>query len=589
MASRVSKKRLSAPAALIAVLAAASISIFLAAAPQQDPGGLASAAKQPGAHDVGEAVVLARDPRIVLERGAVSMPRSGPFWAWFAQFTGSREHLVIEDATLSVDLAPGTALPGDGDGARAAMSSWRAALETASFESLSLRRATVLLRTDNGGVERLLDVNADIGARPRSAFKAKGTLTFRGETLSFGAALGPPDDKAPGGGRGVRLRVASALLNADISGRLMAGDGLKLAAGQAAAAAPRVRDAARWLGASWPDGPGLENFRVDGEFEWSGRAVSFQNAAIEMDGNRAKGNLTLSFEGARPSFDGTLAFDDLNLTPYLVPETGNGETARGAGETSSLAMWKSIDADIRISAERVTAHGEEFGRGAVTLSLENGRLLADMAELNLSSGGGGQGQISLDMTGPEPRYSLRGKLEALDAAAASQALLGCSLMQGRIGATLDLSAQGWSRDRFFSTLGGKLDIEAPDASWIAVDAEALASAARGEAMTGWDFARRGRTPIDWLLGRFTFEAGVATAQALMAGAGAKQLSAAGTIDLFARALDLRLTIGPRLGADQPGSSPGYVTLGIAGPWANPDFKPLPAEKAARPAALAPPM
>jgi hypothetical protein len=57
--------------------------------------------------------------------------------------------------------------------------------------------------------------------------------------------------------------------------------------------------------------------------------------------------------------------------------------------------------------------GATIGHSAVTISLKENKMLADIAELEIDEGTRGGGQIRIDMSG-EPSFGVQGKLEVAD-------------------------------------------------------------------------------------------------------------------------------------------------------------------------------
>ena len=113
---------------------------------------------------------------------------------------------------------------------------------------------------------------------------------------------------------------------------------------------------------------------------------------MTLDGNEASGALVLNLAGDRPLIDGTLAFSALDLTPYV--EAARSQSFLFDRQTASWSAFDLsfpdhsayVDADLRISAPKVALKGYGLGRGAATITVRSGKLLADIAELELYSG-----------------------------------------------------------------------------------------------------------------------------------------------------------------------------------------------------------
>ncbi len=65
-----------------------------------------------------------------------------------------------------------------------------------------------------------------------------------------------------------------------------------------------------------------------------------------------------------------------------------------AGRGVAPSLVRELDADLRISARSVAVGSDRFGRCAASVSIKDGKLLGELAEMELEQGGSGEGQIS---------------------------------------------------------------------------------------------------------------------------------------------------------------------------------------------------
>ena len=178
------------------------------------------------------------------------------------------------------------------------------------------------------------------------------------------------------------------LLEASFEGHLNVAEDLQMS-GHVELASPSLRRAARWLGVPVSAADGLNATVVKGQLNWAHRALAVEDAKVVIDGNEAAGALILNLAGERPLIDATLAFDALDLTPYAEAARSQSflfdrQTApRGRLFDLSFPLIRYVDADLRISAPKVTlkGYGLSLGRGAATIAVRSGKLLADIAEL----------------------------------------------------------------------------------------------------------------------------------------------------------------------------------------------------------------
>ncbi len=451
------------------------------------------------------------------------------------------------------------------------------ALRSLNFERLAVRRGTVLVALPTGNTETLTNVTADITARRKSSLSIRGNGTLRGQNVSFDVSGPSLLDRRPGATRALKAVVKSPLFQIAFDGRLGATDVLRLQ-GQAEVSVSNLRRTARWLGAAWPGGPGLQEMKITGDVDWQAPALAFDKATFQIDGNEATGTLALAFGGPRPNLTGTLAFKSLDLTKYAPQEI--------KGQFASLLPWlgtddgefpapigRQLDADVRISAGQVILPGMEMGRFAASVSLKGGRLLADIAEIGVDTGQG-SGQVTANLMEPTPQVSVRGRLEGIDAQRATSFLLGHGALHGMSTITLDLTTRGGSTAELLSGLRGKATLSLREGGRIGIDMKSLMAAAQKADIEGWSVATGGQTTIDGLEAKLRVDHGVVASEMVQATTGESLLKAFGTISLVSRQIDLRVLLdaAPAAAARAQALAIPKDTLLLRGPWSAPTIQ-----------------
>jgi AsmA protein len=368
----------------------------------------------------------------------------------------------------------------------------------------------------------------------------------------------------------------------------MLGESPQLLCPQAELTATDLRAAARWLGVNWPSGRGFGAFRAKGQLEWVNRTVAFQNAAIELDQNDATGTLSINFSGERPAVEGTLGLKTLDLAQYLKPADSAAKPDSllvGVRNASGLEfpLIQAIDADFRISSDSVTLPATTIGHSAATVSLRDGKLLADVAELEFDDGTRGGGQIRIDMSGANPSYGMQAKFEAPDVGRAVQAVFGHPTVQGHGAVTIDLTATGNTGDSLLRSLGGKLYVTLADGGRIGLDINKLAAPESAPSpSTTWQEISATAISVDKLDARFIVSNGVMHAQSAEAVSGERALKADGAISLIERRLDMELAVGDVAKPIGQGDAATTAKLqpreiiSVHGPWAAPTISNGPA-------------
>jgi len=301
-----------------------------------------------------------------------------------------------------------------------------------------------------------------------------------------------------------------------------------------------------------------------------------------MDGNEATGTLSVNFSGERPAIEGTLGFETLDLTTYF---RSDGETGQTSGESLlslvsgandlNFPLVRAVDADLRISSDSVVVPGVIIGSSAATISLKDGKMIADVAELEIDDGTRGGGQLRVNMSGPEPSYDIRGKLQDLDLGRAAQAIFGHATIQGRGNAVVEISATGNTGTSLLNSLGGKLYVTMADGGSIGLDIDQLSAAAKSPETPGaWTLASTGAMSVDQLDARFELVNGVIRTESAQATAGERAVEAEGAINLAAGMLDLSLVIGDRsVGASADAKPEPREVIDMRGPWKDPSLRP----------------
>lgn len=492
-------------------------------------------------------------PRVRLERGSVSVGRATDSAmtgaAVLALLTGGAAKLVLDQAVLSVDLAAQPNIAGIG-AHDMGLAPLVAALVSMSFSELVLNEATIRLNRADGSFESLSQANLKVTRQRSGRIKTAGTFMFRGERVSLDASIAAKVVDAGGTpGWPLQIDVKSALAQISATGTVAARETLNFNATESDVTISSIRKFARWLGAEWGDGRGLEKLRIKGPLEWTPRGIAVLQASVEIDGNEATGTLAIKLANQRAAIDGTLNFDTLDVGPYVAQaiSVGDGSYFDFASYLPPrlnlkpvFPILKDVDADLRISADKVTSSDTKFGRSAASLSLKNGTMLADLAELEMTNGGKCAGQLSIDASGGTPHYRLKAKLTEVDVGLVSGALVSYAALAGLGTTTLDLTASGIGRQSILQSLAGKLTVAMPAAAQINVDVRGLVANSKSTALNGWGSAARRQTEVDGLAADFNLVNGRMMVARAIARAGADTLSLSGGVELASGMSDLQL-------------------------------------------------
>jgi len=366
----------------------------------------------------------------------------------------------------------------------------------------------------------------------------------------------------------IKIALKSAILNASIDGRLAVSDDLRLQ-GLVDVSAGKLRHVARWFGIPVSNGTEFQDVRVKGTLDWGAGILTFSRATVAMDGNEGTGAVALDTSKAVPSFDGTLAFDTLDLSRYLAPGPSLASLwslglSIGNDDVAPSVLTR-INADMRLSASKITVPHLQTGRGAATMALTHGKLQADIAELELEGGSFG-GQITADMASPVPHYRLSGKLENVDAGRSLSGLLHRNPLQGRANMTLNLTGSGHDATDLLTSLSGRVGLALNEGGRLGLDLRALLYAAQRSELKGWAAAGKGQTALEHLDAQLQLKNGVIMSERLQGKSAGLTIAGSGRIDMVARALDLALQL--TTATPERVSSSGDMLL-LTGNWLEP--------------------
>jgi AsmA protein len=443
------------------------------------------------------------------------------------------------------------------------------------FESLTLRQGTLNVTTADGGSETISDLQAELTWRRKGQVAGRGSFTIRGQRLAFDGTLTPPADKSTPLRWPTKLALKGDLLEAAFDGHLNVAEDLQLS-GQVELLTSSLRRTARWFGLPVPSADGLNAATVKGHINWAHHAFAVEDAKVVIDGNEAAGALVLNLAGERPLIGATLAFNALDLTPYAEAARSQSflfdrQSATWSLYDLSFPLIRYVDADLRISAPKVALKGYGLGSGAATIAVRSGKMLADIAELDLY-GGKASAQITANANEIVPRYTLRGKLESFDAGSAGAALFGATVLTGRSTLSVDIEGIGQTPTEVVRRLSGKATLSMPEGGRVAMDMKALRTAAKANGPAGWSLLAKGQTNLELVEARALIRSGVLLTELVQARSGSMGIAASGRLDLAERTLDLHLAMKPGVPTDRPlkaSDMAGAEGVTMRGSWHEP--------------------
>lgn len=566
---------------LIASITAALVAPVLIGARRGEPiPGTIVRADSRDAVTISQPLALFSSPAVVLEKGTVALvgPNESGVGALLRTLVlGGGADLVLDGAKLVVDRRKAPPTPAIVPTAEE-LKPVVATLSDFKFRSLAILDSTIVVETDGGKEQEFTLTNVEIAPAGGGVISVKGEVVYRGERLNIDLAFERSDGKAPDAPLAIRALVKSDLLNATLNGRMTLADHGQIVAENAEFTVSDLRRFASWLGTSWPHGSGLGTLTAKGLLTLEEKVVSFDRAEFTLDGNAAMGTMMLKFAGERPSIEGTLAFQSFDLAPYVAQArpsafslASNWLSAIEIPGLGSRSFLTEIDADIRLSANNVVNGSVRLGRTAASLSVKNGKLFGDVAELEFDQGGRGEGQFTADATGPEPLYTLRADLSDIDFETAAP-YLSAFLIDGTGDVRMDLTATGVSETDIARSIAGKMSFDLSEGARLGMNLSALPDAVvTPTPVEGWGAVGTGSTAFTKLTANLTAFRGVLKTETFEAATGDSSLAAAGSVDLENKTVDVTVSVGPpgpspSIGGEPNGEGHAYK---ITGRWSAP--------------------
>jgi AsmA protein len=452
--------------------------------------------------------------------------------------------------------------------ARLASSLGRAAEpESPSFSEIRINGGTVIVKDNYRGIHEQLsgaDLSLAWPAISRS-FAITGSALYRGEPVEIGVTLANFTAALHGERSALKLRIASKPLKLTFDGAIAALPTLKIE-GAASADSPSLRDAMVWLGKRPLPGGGFERLSLKAQTNMVGGTLALSQVNLELDGNVAEGVLTFAADG-RQTLQGTLAVDELDLTPYLSTVRLLTATEREWSRTRfDLDGLATADFDLRLSAGKVVIGPTTLGRTAIATNLRGGKLGVTIGE---SRGFGGviRGSIGLARTEQGATFASQLQFDGVNLERCVGDLFGLKRIEGKGNLTLSLEGSGPNVYALTRSLDGEATLTAAKGALTGLNVEQLLRRLERRPLSGGSEFRTGRTPFETLSVKMKIAQGNVVVEDADLRGPAVRLALAGEASIPARDLDLKGLA--TLVAANANAKPFELPFSVHGPWDDP--------------------
>lgn len=319
-----------------------------------------------------------------------------------------------------------------------------------------------------------------------------------------------------------------------------------------------------------------------GSASYKGSLVTLHPINISASGNALSGSVVADLSGAVPAVNAAFSSQTLNLDALLAKPGAAPAGAGGSGSAGwsdakiDFSALRSVTAKLKLTAGELIYSNTKIGQATLQATIAGGKLSATLPSFKLYQGAGALA-LDVDASGKSPTQRIRLSLANFDAYPFLKDAAGFESLEGAGTISLDLTSSVVSQLAMASTLNGTAKFEFANGAIRGINiAKAVRSLSNG-ILSGWQANDAEKTDFATLGASFAVANGQAQTSDLRLAGPLVRMTGAGTVDLPAQALKLR--VDPQLVAtlEGQGGKSDLQGLGvpvmIAGPWARPAIYP----------------
>ncbi|GJM01659.1 MAG: hypothetical protein DHS20C08_01600 [Rhodomicrobium sp.] len=327
----------------------------------------------------------------------------------------------------------------------------------------------------------------------------------------------------------------------------------------------------------------------NGALDWAGREGELTNAQFNLGGSPATGSLGLKLKAGVRQISGTLAFDELVLTPDTrVDNTSENASFSNEGlgrlvghfMKTLYPLTRDFDADLRLSAKEIRFGSLLMEETGFSLFEKQGELILDLAQTRLFDGVA-RGHIKIDTNTPKPRWHTNVTLS--DASIKSiEEMAGISrFIEGRGDLKIHLTSFGDKLDEIYQNMYGAVLFQMPKGGQIAVNLDNLTIEQTSKPTTEWQNFMQGKTAFTFLESTGHFAKGAMVTDFFTIKTSTDEFTGTGEVSLSGETIDWHIASWPLLAAKEKEASSEnglpsipllQVCSHITGAWSTPRFE-----------------
>ena len=446
-------------------------------------------------------------------------------------------------------------------------------VNASSFTEIRITDGTVDLKDEARGIaESFQNVELALAWPSISkSFAATGHFDWHNEPIESAITLTDFAAALAGDRSGVKLRLTGAPVKLAFEGSWSTRPTLKVD-GTLAADTASLRDTLRWAGMKPLSGSGFGRFALKAKTNVAGGNISLSAVNVELDGNVAEGVLTFATDG-RQTLQGTLAAEELNLTPYITAIRLLTNNDRDWDRVPlAIDALTGLDLDLRLSAAKITIARAQLGRTAIAANLRGGKLNVTIGE-SQAFGGILKGSMSLASSDAGAEFKSQMQFADVDLEKCLGEMFQFRKLEGRGDLAVAIEANGNSVLGLTRTLNGTTNLTGRQGSLVGWNVEQLLRRLERRPLSGTGDFRNGRTPFEKLTVDLKITDGVAAVETVNLEGSKVRLELSGSASIPARDFDLRgvAALATVTSADAP---PAFeLPFVVQGPWDDPILLP----------------
>jgi AsmA protein len=326
------------------------------------------------------------------------------------------------------------------------------------------------------------------------------------------------------------------------------------------------------------DAPGILQapLSAKAEVRLNGAVVMINGVTGTLGNDAFNGWASVDVE-SKPLVKVDLDFQRLGVATSKAPASSASKDPQPwSNATIDLNGLNYVDAQVRISAAELNLGDTRFAPVAIDVALAGGVLRCGFPNLG-AYGGQVSGQLIVDASRGEPIYALTSDLVGVRALPLLQSAADFDKLDGKLQAKIGVRSSGNSQRAIMSNLGGTVFANFQDGAIRGLNIARMIRSLASGTLSGWQETREEATDLSQLSASFRIERGQATTNDLNLIGPLVKMTGAGTIDLAAKSLALR--VEPKLvmtteGQGRAGDPVGLgIPVAIDGPWSEPRIYP----------------